>query len=404
MTARSRWIMLAQMCLCMMCAAFALQAVSPVLSLIMEEFHLSHHEAGMLVSLFSLPAVFISLPIGMLADRYGIKRVGIVSLLLAIGGTALIATGTAFPVLLAGRVITGAGAISLLIIAPQGVAQWFAGKEMGVAMGIFNTSGPVGVISALVGISALGARFGWRSGVWSVAVLLAATLLVLALFFRSPPQPAPSGEKEGHTPWHIGGMGLSIWLVGLSWAFFSAASVSIFSFAPDFMVGKGLSLASAGFDTSLVMVGSLVLSPVIGYAMDRFGRQEVFIAVGGMAMAALLLFLPGTRKLFAPLMLSIGVAFALVPAPVHSLAAEVVSRKNLGMGFGVLSMLSNLGVLMGPQLIGLSRDVSGSYRTGFWLIALFALLTAGAGLAVSFLKRGYAASRVLGETGTDGAW
>jgi MFS family permease len=394
MSTRSRWIILAEMCLCMVCSAFALQSVSPVLSLIMKEFHLSHHQAGMLVSLFSLPAVFISLPIGMLADRYGIKRVGIISLLLAIGGTVLIATGTSFPVLLAGRVVTGAGAASLLIIAPQGVAQWFVGKEMGVAMGIFNTAGPVGIMSVLVGLSALGSRFGWRMGIWAVAALLTMTLIVLTFFFTSPPRPPVSKEKERHNSWHVGGMGLSIWVVGLSWAFFSASTVSLFSFAPDFMVGKGLSLGSAGFNTSLVMAGSLFLSPVIGYAVDRFGRQETFIAVGGVAVAALLLVVPGTNALFLPLMLSIGVAFALIPAPIYSLAAEVVSQKNLGVGFGVLSMLNNFGVLVGPQLVGLSRDVSGSYRTGFWLMALFGLLTAAAGLTVSLLKRGRHASRV----------
>jgi MFS family permease len=387
MSARSRWTILAEMCLCMVCAAFALQSVSPVLSLIMKEFRLTHHEAGLLVSLFSFPAVLISLPVGMLADRYGIKPVGVIGLLLTLAGTLLIATGTTFGVLLMGRVVAGAGAISLLIIAPQGVAQWFAGKEMGIAMGIFNASGPLGIIGSLVGLSALGSRFGWRAGVWTVAVLVVMTLVVLALFFSSSPLQLARDGEGGRKPWRLRGMGPSIWLVGLAWAFFNGAAVSLFSFAPDFMVGQGLSLALAGFYTSLVMAGSLFLSPITGYAVDRLGRREVFIAVGGTSTAVLLLLVPQTHLSFAPLMLSIGVAFALIPAPVFSLAAETVTRNDLGLGFGVLSMLNNLGVLVCPQLVGLSRDLSGSYRMGFWLMALFALLIGAVALVVPLFAR-----------------
>jgi MFS-type transporter involved in bile tolerance (Atg22 family) len=63
-----------------------------------------------------------------------------------------------------------------------------------------------------------------------------------------------------------------------------------------------------------------------------------------------------------------------------------VSHKRLGFGFGVLSMLNNAGVFVGPQLVGLSRDMSGSYSAGFGLMALFVLLSAIAA-AVLWAKR-----------------
>ena len=92
-------------------------------------------------------------------------------------------------------------------------------------------------------------------------------------------------------------------------------------------------------------------------------------------MAMLLLLVPESKNHVALLMVAIGISAALVPASAYSLAADVVSQKRLGWGFGILSMLNNAGVFVGPQLVGLSRDVSGSYQAGFGLMALFAVLS-----------------------------
>jgi MFS-type transporter involved in bile tolerance (Atg22 family) len=72
----------------------------------------------------------------------------------------------------------------------------------------------------------------------------------------------------------------------------------------------------------------------------------------------------------------IGISAALLPAPLFSLAAQVVSRDRLGRAFGALAMLNNFGVFIGPQLVGLSRDITGSYRAGFGLIAILASMAA----------------------------
>jgi predicted MFS family arabinose efflux permease len=356
----------------MLSYTLVLQSIPPVLSLIISELRLSYYQAGVLMSLFALPGILVSLPAGMLADRYGVKRVGIVSFVLTITGTVMVATGETFVSLAAGRVFAGAGAITLIIIAPQGIAQWFKNREIGAAMGVYNTALPVGVITSLNALPPIASRWGWRSGTWVAAVFTAAALVVFCLCFR---------EKRAGTPETIfsrpkrGTENVLIGLVALSWALFSACIVSLYTFAPDFMVERGLSLGSAGFDTSLVVAGPLCLSPIIGYAVDRTVHPEVFIAAGGLGMAILLPLVPATNNHLALLMVAVGICAALIPAPVYSLTAVVVSQKRLGFGFGVLSMLNNAGVFVGPQLVGLSRDVSGSYTAGFGLMALFTVLS-----------------------------
>ena len=371
-----RWAILAQLYLCMFSYAVVFQSIPPVMSLIISHFHLSHHQAGLLMSLFALPGVFVSLPAGMLADRYGVKPVGVLSMLLTISGDLLVSMGNSFGVVLAGRIIAGTGASSLVIIVPQAIAQWFADRDMGVAMGIFNTAMPIGTIISLNAFPLLAGAWGWRSGIWATILFTALALTIFAIFYRRPPD-IPEKCREASQPMPgVGSIGFPIWFVGGAWAFFNASIISLFTFASDFMVTKGFGLAFAGFDTSLVMVGSMVFSPVIGFMVDRVGRKELFIVFGSVGMASFLALLPGVSQNFGLLFLFVGFTAAFVPAPVFSLAAEVVTRERLGMGYGILSTLNNVGVFLGPQLVGLSRDATGSYRASFWLMAFFSALAA----------------------------
>jgi MFS family permease len=369
-----RWMILGQIYLCMLSYAVIFQSIPPVMSLIIDEFHLTHHQAGLLMSLFALPGIFVSLPAGMFADRYGVKAVGMVSMLLTVSGAVLVALGTSFEVVLGGRILAGMGASSLVIIVPQAIAQWFAGREMGVAMGIFNTGMPIGTIVSLNALPFLAQAWGWRSGVWATMFFTVLSLVVFSLFYRRPENAAARGGKTGQENPSPAKIGSSIWFVGGAWAFFNASIISLFTFAPDFMVARGLTLGAAGFRTSLVMVGSMVLSPAIGFTVDKIGRKPAFISLGGLGMAIFLTLLPEIRQNFVIFFLWVGFTAALIPAPVFSLAADVVSRERLGIGYGILSMLNNVGIFLGPQLVGLSRDATGSYRASFWLMAFFAVL------------------------------
>ncbi|MDP2953853.1 MAG: MFS transporter, partial [Chloroflexota bacterium] len=102
-----RWVALGILYLCVFAFAVALQSVPPVLGLVMVEFGLSHAQGGLLMGLFALPGIVVSIPAGMLADRYGQKAIGVVSLVLMIAGAAIFALSDSLPLLGLGRAISG---------------------------------------------------------------------------------------------------------------------------------------------------------------------------------------------------------------------------------------------------------------------------------------------------------
>lgn len=357
------------------------------MSLVIAQFELSHYQAGLLMSLFALPGVLVSLPAGMVADRYGVKPVGIFSFLLAIGGSLLIALGPSFEVLLAGRILAGIGASSLVITIPQAITQWFSHRHLGVAMGIYNTAMPIGTIVSLNVFSSMARVWGWKSAVWVTVFFTSIVLVAFAVFYR---QPAKRGEPEtrGKQLQKQGGIGSSIFFVGVSWALFNASIISLFTFTPDFLVAQGLTLDHAGLSTSLVMIASMCLSPIVGILIDKIGRKELFIAVGGLGMAVFIALIPCVGGAFSLFLLCVGLAGALIPVSVFSLTADVVSSQRLGLGYGILSMLNNVGMFVGPQVVGLIRDVTDSYRISFLVMAFLAFLCATAILSLWLKRRG----------------
>ncbi len=383
-----RWVMLGLIYLCMLAFALVFQAIPPVLNLIIKEFGVSHASAGLLMSMFALPGLILSIPAGIMADSFGVKRIGILALSFMIVGTVILATANNFTLLIIGRAVSGIGAMTLAIVSPQAVAQWFRQRGMGVAMGIFNTAMPLGTIISLNALAVLAENMGWRASTWTGAAVSGLALVAFSVIYQSPPRTVPPIESRGNgIIAGIKGAGLPIWLVGLSWGWFNASVISLFTFTPDFLIRTGIGLGYAGFLTSLVMGGPLLLSPGIGFLLDRVGRKDIFIGIGGLFMGGLLLLVPGATSGIVPLMIGIGVANALIPAPVFALIPDVVKPQNLGLGYGIVSTMLNLGVVVGPYIAGLSRDLTGSYQTSFWSMAFFSLLTTVTITAFHFERR-----------------
>jgi predicted MFS family arabinose efflux permease len=373
--AKRRWVILGVTTLSCLAFAITMQSVPPILSLVMAEFKLSYAQGGLLMSLFALPGIAISIPAGMLVDRYGQKTVGIICFALMIVGTAIFASGNSLPVLVLGRVVAGAGALTMLVLAPQLLAQWFAGREMGTAMGVLNTALPLGTILSLNFLSLLGENLGWRASAWiSAAVPLIALLVFIFLFAPAPGTSQITRPKGESFLQSIRLTGISIWILGIAWLLFNAGVISMFTFTPDLLQSAGLTIASAGFVTSALMWPSIVLSPVVGYVIDKIDRKRAIIAIGGLALAIFIAMIPSATSWILALMIIIGVAQVLIPAPIYALITDVTSPERLGLSFGIFNTCLNLGIVAGPVAVGAIRDATGSYQASYALMAGFAFL------------------------------
>ncbi len=388
---RYRWVILILSYLCMLGLAFSIQSLPPILTLIIKDLDLTHAKAGLLVSLFALPTIFLAVLFGSFSDRWGSFKMGVISLILIIVGALIFALSHTFLYAGLGRVITGIGATAVFIVSAQMVSQWFRGREIGTAMGIFNTVMPVGAIVCFTTFGRLAESLGWRVPIFITMIIGAAGLTSFLILYK-PVSKRPQGiasEKE-RQPGLFSSLlkvGTLMWSVGFCWMFFSASLVSFITFAPDFFISKGYTIGFAGFLTSLLSWGPLGLSPLIGRLMDKVGNNEVFIAVGGIIMAMAFYSVARGGNFLLP-MVVMGLGVALVPAPVFSLLPKISRPENLGLSFGILSMFASMGMLFGPYVTGLLKDRTGSYEVSFIFLSIFALLLTLTALVLRSKRRG----------------
>jgi MFS family permease len=156
---------------------------------------------------------------------------------------------------------------------------------------------------------------------------------------------------------------------------FNSSAIGFSTFAPDFFASKGHSLTHAGALASLLMWGPLALSPVIGRLVDKVGNNDLFIAAGGAVTSGTIYLVSRTTDLLLP-MVVMAVAVALIPASIYSFTSRTMKPESLGLGFGILSTFSSIGMVFGPYTAGLIKDKTGSYESSFVFLCILALLVA----------------------------
>ncbi len=290
-----------------------------------------------------------------------------------IGGTILVGLGMDLQTLELGRVISGVGAFTLSVFLPKLLSQWFKGKELGLAMGVYNTGVPLGSVICFGLFGKIGSLGGWRLPILLTGAYLIITFILFLALYRLPPSPEIGEDKPLSIHKSLKEMGLPIWLVGLSWLWFNAAFTSFATFAPDLFLRKNYTIEQSGLLIGIPLLGSLFFSAPIGYLVDRVRHQEWFIGIGGVALAILALFFNFSSS-FLLLVILMGISSAMIPAPIYSLPPEMLRTENVGLGFGIISTCSSIGLFVAPFLVGKAKDISGSYGWSFTLISLFSLL------------------------------
>jgi MFS family permease len=340
---------------------------------------ISYTQAGALMSFFGLPGIIISIPGGILTDIYGSKKVGIVSLIIALAGSLLVGLGNSFSILVAGRVITGIGALTISIVAPQALSQWFIKDDLGKAMGIFNAAMPLGSILTLNLYGLLAAAYSWKIPLLLTSLFCLVVLILFVKHYLDQPEEVEITEEKKKLEFKedfniISQTSAQIWLVAGIWMVYNASSIAYLTFGADYYQSIGYDIGYAGFLTSLLMVGSLIFSPLVGMLTDKLGSEEFLVIIGSIALAALLFLVP--RTLVNPLIIGglIGFFAAFIPAPVFAMVPKNIPLNKTGLGYGILSTCLNIGVLVGPFLVGYSFDRTKNYLFGFNLMAFFALV------------------------------
>ena len=342
------------------------QRVAPavITDKLMNEFAIGGAALGNLSAFYFYSYVLMQIPTGVIADRWGPRRLLAAGAGVAALGTALFALAPTIGWASAGRLLIG-GSVAVAFVSMLKLAtHWFTPRQFTLATGMALFMGVVGGVVAGVPLRTLVEAFGWRAVMGVTAALTA--VLCVAIWLRVRDDPAQSGYRShfsggGHGTGQHGSI-----LRGLmevlsyrnTWLLFlvpGGVAGAVLTFAglwgvPYLTQVYRLSSREAAALTSTFLVAWALGGPMLGTWSERLGRRKpLYVVTCVLALVgwAVIVFLP---PLPVALLVTLLVGLGFVSGNLiigFAFAKESVPARLMGTASGVC----NMGPLMGGMVL-----------------------------------------------------
>jgi MFS family permease len=397
-----RWTVLVFISLAMFGNYYVYDSMGPIFDLLSSQLDFTDQQKGLLYSVYSIAAVLVLLIGGYIIDRWGTKKSITLFALICLVAAFVTAASDVFAVMATGRFLLGVGAEPLIVAVTTALAKWFKGKELSFAFGINLTIARLG--SASADWSPTWARplyDNWQDPLW-LATAVAGVSVTGAILYWIMEQRAEgryslgeAAETEKLETKGLYSFSASYWYIVALCVVFYSTVFPFRAFAIDyFQQAHGLQREAAGMLNSMLPIAAMIATPLFGLMVDRIGRRSFFMGVGSLVL--LPLFLVVTYAPAGPLislgaaeipltllavMITLGLAFSLIPAVMWPSVAYIVEQKRLGTGYALMTLCQQVGMAIIPWLIGFTNDWfraspenPGGYAPGMWIFTALASL------------------------------
>ncbi len=147
------------------------------------------------------------------------------------------------------------------------------------------------------------------------------------------------------------------WLIALLCVAFYSSLRPFLKFATDVLVNNyGMDKETAGWVTSILPYGTIVLTPLFGVLYDRLGRGSLLMLIGCVivTLCHVCLALPLLEHTWMVMVIMVlyGVSFSLVPSAMWPSVPKIVPLKQLGTAYSIIYYVQNIGLMLVPMLVG----------------------------------------------------
>ena len=376
------------------------QRVAPavITDKLMADFNIGAAALGNLSAFYFYSYVVMQVPTGVIADRWGPRKLLATGAGIATLGTALFAFAPSIGWANAGRLLIG-GSVAVAFVSMLKLAShWFAPRQFALVSGMALLMGVVGGVFAGVPLRALVDAFGWRSVMGASAA--ATALLCAAIWWRVRDDPSQAGyashfHGSGHGTGQHGSIlrGLTevlsyrnTWLLVLTPIGVAGAVLTFAGLwgVPYLRQVHGLETKTAAAITSALLVAWALGGPLLGTWSERMGRRKpLYVATTAVALAcwAVIIFLPLPIWLMVVLLvlagfasgnLIIGFAFTKESVPVR-LMGTASGVCNMGPLMGGMILQPAVGWMLDRQWAGTTTNGvrvydAAAYQAGFALM------------------------------------
>lgn len=351
-----------------------------LLPFLQKDLQLNLTQVGFLGSVLSLLGVFLAIPTGYIASKWG----GLKSLTwaVAIYSFGFIATSISpsYWFVVVAFLIAGAGFGIFHPIAFASLANWTTKTGRGKAMGNFTAIGDLGRVGISAGITALASFVGWRltSGLYGAVALGIFSFLIL---FNQKDKTEITEIKRNPVSLSKFLKHKTFLLTTLTATLDSFASSSLYVFIPFLLLSKGINPAILGTFTGFFFIGNFLGKTMLGRFVDRFGNMKVFITAElFMAINIILFILSNNWVIIIVIAVILGALTKGTVPVIQTMVAEVTEQDHAyEQVFALNALVTSIATAVAPLLFGIIADRFGimhvfSVSAGFALLAIISAL------------------------------
>ena len=368
---------------------------SPILPIFAKSLGATGATIGWIASASTIPGILISYIAGDLADRFGYKKILVISLLIFASAPFLYLLVKNPMELGAVRFYHGFANAAFVPVAMATIASC-SDNNTGQNLSLYSSATLIGrALAPSIGGSMY--EVGGYTSVYMIAGIAGISALLSAIWvFRKPEKvkdkvvtQVKNNEAKDHTffkkLWAILAY-RPLLMVGIldACAYFSYGAFEMIF--PLYAKQLGMSTGEIGIILGIQLVGMVLFKPLFGRVSDQIGRLPMaFIGLLTCALSLFFIFVLKSIVGIIPLILIYGLGFALITASTSALAADVARKGQLGASLGILSTITDVGQTFGPPTIGAISDAY-SYSTGIGILVIV-LLIAAIGCIIALMKR-----------------
>lgn len=357
--------------------------VAPSLPVFASSFGVTNESAGLAIGAFALGRVFFDFFGGRMTVRYGFRAVAVAGCLISAVGGLVAAFTPDFAVLVASRIIQGAGSAIYITSALHEIVRLANREGVGKVVGTYQSVFMLGlIVGPLIG-GAIASFFGYRAPF----VLYAAFAILGGVFSYfslssdrrrvTPHEPSPQVRAEPKR-W-VRPPAALIGAVVITLGVYSVRSGVRNAILPLYAdADLGWTEGMIGVLLGAIALGNVVVLQHAGAVVDRRGRRFVALAsTGAMALTVMLFVVGQSTWWLLPVGVGFGAAMGYAGVAPAVIAADVTSMSNPSDAIGAQRTAMDLGLFVGPIILGRLADAtdytSAILVSGLFLVAVVVL-------------------------------
>lgn len=371
--------------------------LNPIGIELMRVFNIDARQFGTLSSMYFYGNFLLLFPAGLLLDRFSVRKILLFALILATAGMFVFAFSTSYIVAAISRLVYGIAGSFGFLSAIRLASRWFPPKKLALVSGCIVTFAMLGGVVAQAPMDLLSEAFGWRQAL-VIFGILGIVLICLVFIIVSD---YPSDYKIAGTEvtdiaklgfWRsirmvvfnrynwIGGlyttlMNLPIFTLGTLWGSMYLTQVNV------------LSRVHAAEVDSMIFLGTLVGSPLVGWISDKIKLRVAPMFVGAVLALAIIFVIMYTLHLSFGILMVLFFLLGLITATQvisYPTIAELNSPLVTGSAISIVSLLLMASGFVCQPLFGWFMDLHWNrlmvhgiriyslhdFRTALWMIPI----------------------------------